>query len=65
MPRMLLHNIWKQHISVYAAFVVWGSSGAMAYPSFSSMIYHVTIMPFALAALVFIARKEGEDRNKE
>ena len=59
---MLLHNIWKRHISVYAALVVWGSSGAMAYPSFSSMLYHVFVMPIALAVLLFIARKEGEDR---
>lgn len=61
MRQMLLHAIWKRHISVYAALVVWGASGAMAYPSFSSMIYHLAIMPIALAALVFVARKEGKD----
>lgn len=62
MPQMLLHAVWKRHISVYAALVVWGTSGAMAYPSFSSMIYHVAILPLALVVLVFTARKEGEDR---
>ena len=65
MPQMLLHAIWKRHISVYAALVVWGTSGAMAYPSFSSMIYHVAIMPLALAVLIFTARKEGQDRVKQ
>lgn len=50
---------WLKKPSVYAALLVWGSSGFMAQPTIASGFYHILIIPLLLAGVIWLAHREG------
>jgi hypothetical protein len=52
-------KIAHKNLSSYAGIMVWGASGFMAYPSISSGIYHLTVLPLAILGTIWLAHQEG------
>lgn len=45
--------------SVLLAFAVWGTTGFMAQPTFSSLMIHLFIVPALLALIIWLAHWEA------